>query len=462
MANATISGDGGSNRATLTNATDGSGTPSTDSSDVTVSLDDATLSGSGTFLNVNFAGGSDVLIAENLPYANDPSVSVGFEDISLGAGNDYVELTRSAFSNTLDTGSGNDTIVLTDSGGRTVQAGSGNDRVDLDMSGASNASDRELSQKVGQDPVDIDGGTGDDTLNLLGDWSLTLSSGNFTLDTNGDGFGDAVQNTLTSADFQNVVGFPSLLNGTVQWGDTVTLGDGNTIVSQATFRNFESLDFVCFTKGTLIGTPRGPIAVETLEPGHMVTTRYGPRPVLWIGKRRLDVIDLMANPKLLPIRVPADAFGPNSPQRDLLFSPQHRLVVRSSIVMRMFDEPEVLVAAKHLIGCNGIEVAGDVRSVVYCHIMLDQHAVVPVEGIETETMLPGPQALRMIPKEAVIELRTLFPDCVGTLEDGPLQVPALPIATGRKGRTLAARHTKNQKSLYEPAAPAHQPLSSHV
>lgn len=448
MTNATISGDGGSNRVTLTNAVDGDGTPSTNGSDVTVILDNASLFGAGKHYDVNFSGGDDVLVAENLPYVNDLSVTIGFENINMGAGNDFVDLTRSGFSSTLDAGSGNDTIVLKDSGGQAVNAGTGDDRVDLDLSGASSASERELSQKVGQAPVDIDGSSGDDTLNLLGEWSLTLSSGNFTLDTNGDGSGDVVQNSLSSADFSNVVGFPALLNGTVQWGDTVTLSDGNTVVAQATFANFESMDFVCFTKGTMIGTPRGPVPVETLKPGQMVTTRQGSRAVRWSCKRRLDVIDLMANPKLLPIRIPAGAMSPGRPSRDLLFSPQHRLVVRSPIVERMFGEPEVLVAAKHLTGCNGIEVAGDTRTIVYCHIMLDQHAVVPVEGIEAETLLPGPQALKMLSQEAIAEMQALFPDEIGALSEGAMQVPTLTVAKGRKSRALVARHAKNNKDLY--------------
>src|SRR5690606_10332266 len=120
----------------------------------------------------------------------------------------------------------------------------------------------------------------------------------------------------------------------------------------------------CFTAGTIVETPDGSVAIETLKVGDPVVTRHGIKPLKWVGKRRLDVIDLMANPKLLPIRIPAGAMGNGLPRRDVSVSPQHRIMIRSAIAERMFSTSEVLMPAKSLVGHNGIDVDGTVREVV--------------------------------------------------------------------------------------------------
>jgi hypothetical protein len=46
--------------------------------------------------------------------------------------------------------------------------------------------------------------------------------------------------------------------------------------------------------------------------------------------------------------------GANLPSSDLLVSQQHRILVSSKVVQRMFGTDEVLVSANSLIGMNGI------------------------------------------------------------------------------------------------------------
>ncbi|WP_143524422.1 Hint domain-containing protein [Phaeovulum vinaykumarii] len=428
----------------MTNATDGAGVPSQSGASVTVQTTSATVSDTGHFYDVNFVDGDDTLIGVNMPWPNPASGdTLGFDHINMGSGQDFASLSRSGFYSTLDMGGGDDRLILDNSGGRDVLLGDGNDFTRLDMSGADRASEEELAQKVGHAPMDLDGGTGNDTLNLVGDWTLTLSAGNFTLDTDGNGFGDTTTSILRSDQYDQVVGMPALLAGTVRWGDTITLSGGDTVLAQATFANFEDLNAVCFTAGTPIATPAGPVAVETLAEGDLVVTRAGVRPIRWIGRRRLDLVDLMANPKILPIRVAAGAFAPGRPARALRFSPQHRLVVRSAIAQAMFGAPEVLVAARHLLGLDGIEVDGETRTVTYVQMLLDEHAVLAVEGIEAETLFPGPQALRALPADARAEVETLLPGS----GDAPVR-PALPLLKGRDARALAARHRQAGEPLW--------------
>ena len=442
MANGTIGGNGGNNSATVTNATDGSGVPSQNSSDVTVTTSNATVTGSGTFYDVIFSGGSDTLLAENVPWVN-PSFgdSIGFDSIDMGTGADSVALDRSGFHD-LSMGSGSDTLDLINSGGSTADLGADDDRANLDLSDATGFSDEELAQKSGQPLLDLDGGTGDDTLNLMGDWTVTLSSGNVTIDPENDSVDVTVTNVFTSADYKDVTGFPALLNGTVQWSDTITVNGSDTVHLAIEFSNFETMMSVCFTSGTGITTPKGEVDVARLREGDTVLTRSGSRPIRWIGKRRLDVIDLMANPKLLPVRIPANALGANLPKRDLLLSPQHRVVITSAIALAMFGALEVLVAAKHLIGLNGIEVAGTTREVTYFHILLDEHEIVRAEGLEAETLLPGPQAVQMLPEAQASELAAVFPNLDEVLK-AHHEYAALPLLKGRDSRALVAELKKD-------------------
>lgn len=434
-----INGNNGANGVTVTNGTQGNGVPLRDPRGVDVS-GDVTRSGSDGFLNVDMGGGNDTLVGENMIWTGTQGgPRVAFRDIDMGSGDDSVSLFRSGFDK-LDMGDGNDTLVLDHSDGNSVDMGKGDDVVSLgNITPDVTLSDAELAQKDPKKPMVLDGGRGHDTLNLAGDWTVSLTSGVVSLDFDNDGIVDTVTSVFSNDDLPFIVGeFPSVLDG------SVAFGDGNLV----RFRNFEDINVVCFTAGTMIDTPTGKVAIESLREGDLVTTRKGARPVQWIGKRTLDSIDLAANPKLLPVRVPAGAFGHGLPTRDVSFSPQHRVVIRSTIAERMFGSPEVLVSVKQLVGVNGIDIDGDVRRVQYFHVMLEEHEILSVEGIEAESLYPGRQAISFLSPDQLREVREIFPNFDDLVEADQPAASALPFLKGRESRTLAARHVKNDRPLY--------------
>ena len=197
----------------------------------------------------------------------------------------------------------------------------------------------------------------------------------------------------------------------------------------------------CYAAGTLIGTPTGPRAVETLAPGDMVDTLdHGPQPIRWIGHRQLGVADMIANPALEPVRIAPGAMGQGLPLRELRVSPQHRMLVRSAIAERMFGGPEVMVAAKHLAGLPGIEPCTGVAPVEYWHVLCDRHEVLFAEGAPSESLYTGEQALYALDAEARAEIAALFPDMA------PPE-PARDLVPGRRARTLARRHAEARREL---------------
>jgi len=194
----------------------------------------------------------------------------------------------------------------------------------------------------------------------------------------------------------------------------------------------------CFVAGTRLATPEGWRLIETLAVGDLVMTQdHGLRPIRWIGSATCR-----AEGALAPIRIRAGALGQGLPCRDLLVSPQHRMLLRSRIAERMTGAREVLVPAKKLLSLPGIETVHDMETVTYLHLMFDEHEIVFAEGALTESLLPGPQAIEALGPEAAAELRAIFPDLK---ERGLLS--ARPIPQGSVQRKLVSRHLANNRPV---------------
>ncbi|MEX0308365.1 MAG: Hint domain-containing protein [Ruegeria sp.] len=209
------------------------------------------------------------------------------------------------------------------------------------------------------------------------------------------------------------------------------------------------VDVPCFTTGTLITTPDGDVAIETLSAGdEVVTLDHGPQIIRWIGARSLKASDLANKPKLRPIRIAAGSLGSNLPRRDLLVSPQHRMVIRSTIAVRMFDSEEVLVPAHKLVGIPGITVEESTQGVVYYHMLFDRHEIVLAEGAPSESLFTGEQALKGIHPDALAEIISLFPE-VTSPDHHPVAARRIP-KRGKQIHTLLRRHIKNDRALIRP------------
>lgn len=167
----------------------------------------------------------------------------------------------------------------------------------------------------------------------------------------------------------------------------------------------------CFTPGTLIATPRGRVPIETLAVGDRVRTKgHGAQPIRWLGRVTLDARRLAEAPQLRPIRLRAGALGRGLPDRDMLLSPQHRLLVGGWRAELHFGESECLIAACHLVNRHSIAPAWDVDTVTYIHLLFDRHEIVFADGLAAESFLPGPMTLGALPPPAREELLALFPD----------------------------------------------------
>jgi hypothetical protein len=222
-------------------------------------------------------------------------------------------------------------------------------------------------------------------------------------------------------------------SGSQSFSYTVADTDGNT---DSAFVSFTTVP-ACYLPGSLVATPHGERAIETLKAGDWVLTRdAGPQVIRWVGLRDVDLLADTGGLQMHPVRIRAGAFGPDFPSRDLLVSPRHRILVKSVSAELMLGQREVLVAAAHLV--NGASVAVDTSPsrVRYHHLLLDDHHVLKVNGLEAESLYAGRMALEGFTAAARESLFGQFPD----LREGgaALGPPARYVARRHEARLIVA------------------------
>ncbi len=137
---------------------------------------------------------------------------------------------------------------------------------------------------------------------------------------------------------------------------------------------------VCFAAGTLIATPQGDVAVETLKAGDRVRTAGGEdRAVKWIGHRSLICVPRLIPKTSWPVRIAAHAFAPAKPASDLVVSSAHALCVE-------VDGAEVLIPAGCLV--NGTTVSEmPVEKITWWHVELESHDLLLANSMPAESYL---------------------------------------------------------------------------
>ena len=210
-----------------------------------------------------------------------------------------------------------------------------------------------------------------------------------------------------------------LMDGTFV-SSTWVQGQGPLLVSQ--------LGPACFTPGTLISVPGGAVPVETLVAGDLVETLdHGPQVLRWAGRQ-----DVVGRGDLAPVTIAAGVLGND---RDLVVSPEHRMLMTGWLAELHFGENEVLVAAKHLVGLPGISQQEQAR-VTYLHLLFDRHEIVFAEGAASESLHPSSWLIAE-DRDLRAEIAAVFPEILDRL-DGPPVPAARRVVTRREARLIAA------------------------
>ncbi|SMX50699.1 Hint domain-containing protein [Maliponia aquimaris] len=370
-----------------------------------------------------------VTIADNVDLSDVDIDAIASEGLTLNAGN-------GASLNKLDgSGTGGDVITLGNdftatgdwntTGGEDVIT-AGDNATFVNIKTGSNADTITFGDNASFNQIDTE--SGGDTI-----WMDDNATGNKII----AGSGDDYVRTGTN---ENV----TTIDGGSGGSDVYETQDGTS-----TSQNFATHTVICFRNGTAIRTFSGYRLVESLTPGDLIWTRdHGFRRLRWIGGYPVDAATQNEDERVRPVRIRAGALGPTLPMRDLYVSQQHRILLRSPIVQRMFDAPEILVAAKKLVCAEGIEIAPPTADFSFFHLVFDDHEILEADGAETESMLLAPESLETLAKLG--EMAEVAPLLAHAALDSP-QVTARPII--RKCsliEQLVARSRKNGKSLCHP------------
>jgi len=347
-----------------------------------------------------------------------------------------------ADNDTLDGGIGDDTLdggdeddLMTGGAGNDVfieTAGNGADTItDFNAGNTGSLNDED---QTNNDFVDLAPFFNDTT---LGD--VNAAGGDFFSALNmlkADAEDGRIDGVVDGTDYSGIIGDVDLR---LQNGGSAVTGNDLT---------FDNTNVVCFTAGTEIATIDGLRKVEELAVGDLIMTMdRGYQPVRWIGSRALDAPTLEAAERLRPVRIKAGALGNQMPQRDLVVSPQHRMLLRSRIALRMFGETEVLVSARKLTQLADVDVVLDAEPVTYFHLMFEQHEIVYANGAPAESLYLGDMAIQALSDEARQEILEIFPNLEN--EDFRKSPARLTPPKGKQIRKLLSRHQANAKAVLE-------------
>ncbi|TNF23183.1 MAG: Hint domain-containing protein [Rhodobacteraceae bacterium] len=139
------------------------------------------------------------------------------------------------------------------------------------------------------------------------------------------------------------------------------------------------VDIICFGAGTLIATPRGETAVESLRIGDLVRTTSGRVvPVTWVGVQTVSTL-FTPPERLRPVRIKAGALGQGLPHSDLTVTADHGMVIDG-----------LVITASALVNGTTIDFVplADLatRFTVY-HVETEDHDVILANGAPAETFI---------------------------------------------------------------------------
>ncbi|RAH97811.1 hypothetical protein DLJ53_28665 [Acuticoccus sediminis] len=161
-----------------------------------------------------------------------------------------------------------------------------------------------------------------------------------------------------------------------------SVGDENYPVSASALADgteSTSLDPLCFAAGTLIATPDGERAVESLAIGDHVTTTDGRTvAVKWLGRRTSK--KMFSSPdRFSPVRIAAGALGDNLPHSDLTLTAEHGLWLEGYVV-----NAGALVNGDTV---SFVPVADLPDAVTYYHVETADHDLIVANGAAAETYI---------------------------------------------------------------------------
>ena len=185
--------------------------------------------------------------------------------------------------------------------------------------------------------------------------------------------------------------------------------------------------FAAFARGTLLATDRGHVAVEDLLPGDKVkTVDAGFQTLKWRGSTVLSANARGQDPAMGKLtRIAADALGIAKPMPDLVLGPRARLAHRASGIKRLTGTDAALISARDFIDGENIVELTPPTTVQSYHLGFEGHHLLVANGVEVESMHPGPAHQLGLRGEILDLFMSCFPHKRDLEDFGPAILPRL-------------------------------------
>ncbi|WP_372800732.1 Hint domain-containing protein [Paracoccus seriniphilus] len=223
---------------------------------------------------------------------------------------------------------------------------------------------------------------------------------------------------LTSANY--LIDLRGITDSTIEYtidDEFVTDDDGQ----------LDFIEFPCFTPGTMIETPRGPVDVAHLKVGDLIRTADQEAvPITWIGRSLVELRDRNVTRK--PVLLMRDCLGKGKPFADTIISPDHRVLISDPGCEFLFKQPEVLAISKGLAALPKVRHMRGKNRIEYISIFTQHHQIIFANGLAVETLYPGKQALQRLLPLARAKLLSVCP-AAGSPNIETAYPPARPLLT---------------------------------
>lgn len=183
--------------------------------------------------------------------------------------------------------------------------------------------------------------------------------------------------------------------------------------------------FCAFSRGTMINTTLGPVAIEDLLPGDEIVTADGKsQPLVWKGST--TVVPGRPGPQgrnLRLTRIMADSFGMQRPLSFVVAGPSARLLYTPEHLRAVSGGAQMLTPVREFIDGNNVIETAPPTAVELFHICLKQHSTICIGGLEFETYHPGEDAGQIVNHSLRSLFLTLFAHVDSFGDFGPMCYP---------------------------------------
>lgn len=156
------------------------------------------------------------------------------------------------------------------------------------------------------------------------------------------------------------------------------LSNDNSLAGTSFTPDFGTSFSYCFAEGTLIATPEGERAVETLGIGDEILTADGRTvAVKWLGRQTLR--KFLNAARIQPVRIRAGGLGDGLPRRDLTVTGEHGMMIDGLVI-----NASALVNGTSIDWVPLDEIADEVT---YYHVETEAHDAILAEGAAAETFI---------------------------------------------------------------------------